>query len=124
VIGVSAIWYLGGVHTYLSLILEASKGGRVPIVIVKSLLLSFGLVPGVQKFESNCKQNGFSAEVRAPVQGKRKPQWSRECNTDYVQLQNPDLLHNQSCIGGEWKDAKSGKTFEVVGWCHSSLLRS
>ncbi|KAF3040802.1 hypothetical protein E8E11_005547 [Didymella keratinophila] len=29
-------------------------------------------------------------------------------------LQNSDLLHNQSCIGGEWKDAKSGKTFEVV----------
>jgi len=29
-------------------------------------------------------------------------------------LQNPDLLHNKSCVGGEWKDAKSGKTFEVV----------
>ncbi|KAJ4315186.1 hypothetical protein N0V94_006065 [Neodidymelliopsis sp. IMI 364377] len=29
-------------------------------------------------------------------------------------LNNPDLLHNQSHIGGEWVNAKSGKTFEVV----------
>ena len=35
---------------------------------------------------------------------------------DIQQLKNPELLHNKSCIGGEWKDAKSGKTFEVVGW--------
>jgi hypothetical protein len=34
---------------------------------------------------------------------------------DLRQLNNPDLLHNQSHIGGEWVNAKSGKTFEVVG---------
>jgi succinate-semialdehyde dehydrogenase/glutarate-semialdehyde dehydrogenase len=29
-------------------------------------------------------------------------------------LNNPDLLHNQSFIGGEWKGSKSGNEFEVI----------
>jgi hypothetical protein len=31
------------------------------------------------------------------------------------QLKNPDLLHNESFIHGEWVKSKSGKTFEVAG---------
>jgi len=33
-------------------------------------------------------------------------------------LNNPNLLHNQSFIGGEWKGSKSGNEFDVVGQSH------
>lgn len=46
-IGVSAIRFQVGFTRSLSLILEASKGGRVLIIIVKILLEISVLVPGV-----------------------------------------------------------------------------
>lgn len=82
-------------------------------------ILVFVLI--AEKFDCNCKQDGFSTEVRASFQGKNTVQCLRNIKTDYEQLSNPDLLHNQSCIGGEWKDAKSGKRFEVVGRYISSI---
>ncbi|KAK7533271.1 uncharacterized protein J3D65DRAFT_76712 [Phyllosticta citribraziliensis] len=35
-------------------------------------------------------------------------------------LKNPALLQSQSYIHGQWKDAASGKTFEVIGQCRFS----
>lgn len=56
----------------MPLILEASKGGRVPNGIVKIYSISSNstLQPG---FSVTCFQNGFSSEVRTSFQGEDEP---------------------------------------------------
>jgi hypothetical protein len=35
--------------------------------------------------------------------------------TNFLQLEDPSLLHFDSFVGDKWVEAKSGKRFEVVG---------